>query len=152
MSRASNPLVGLLQDCLGQANFHRKGKTWSFADEEVVQLVNLQKSQWGNQYYINFAIWLNRLGQPPKDLREHQCHIRLRASALLDDDTLLKQALDLENQLDDRTRSEALKSILCGTLMPFAPACRTLDGLREVYREGRLKGMIAKDVRDLLDS
>ena len=152
MSRASNPLVALLQDCLRAANFRRTGKTWSFADDEVVQLVNLQKSQWGNQYYINFAIWLKALGQPPKDLKEHQCHMRLRVSGLVEDDALLKQALDLENQLDDRTRSEALKSILCGTLMPFALACRTVDGLREVYREGRLKGMIAKDVRDLLDS
>src|SRR5215472_12199781 len=130
MSRASNPLVTPMQDCLGQANFRCKGKTWSFANEEVVQLVNLQKSQWGNQYYINFAIWLKALGQPPRDLKEHQCHIRLRDSDLVEDDTLPKQALDLENQLDDRTRSEALKSILRGTLNPFALACRTLEGLR----------------------
>lgn len=57
--------------------FKKKARTWTRETQEAFQLVNLQKSQFGEQVYVNVAVYLKALGEetsPP----EHRCHIRAR--------------------------------------------------------------------------
>ncbi len=60
---------------LKSVGFKKKSDTWHLKHEEITHVVNLQKSSYGKQYYINIAMWLNTMGEnnSPKD---HLCHIR----------------------------------------------------------------------------
>jgi hypothetical protein len=75
------------------------------SSDETSSVFNLQRSQWGQQYYLNCGIWLNRFGFVKKP-REHVCHIRWRVISLLSDDDarLLEGALNIERPIDDAAR------------------------------------------------
>ncbi len=54
-------LVKLLHSILVPKGFTRKGNNWTFDNDELGKKVNLQKSNYGNQYYINYGYIINGL-------------------------------------------------------------------------------------------
>lgn len=57
--------------------FKKKARTWTRETPDAFQVVDLQKSAFGEQVYVNVAVYLKALGDetsPP----EHRCHIRAR--------------------------------------------------------------------------
>lgn len=48
-------LVKLFDNFLKPHGFNRRGNYWRLDDGELIKIINLQKSQWGNQYYINYG-------------------------------------------------------------------------------------------------
>ncbi|CDX38068.1 conserved hypothetical protein [Mesorhizobium sp. SOD10] len=78
---------------------------------ETVCLLNLQKSSWGPQFYLNAAVWFTRLG-PERRPKEYKCHIRWRISSLMEDgqSKAFTQALDLEHSLPDEQRLSMIKN------------------------------------------
>lgn len=135
-----NPLLLALADTLRAAGFARKRpSSWFRSTPDVVQVVNLQKSQWGDQYYVNFAVWLLALGHaelPP----QAQCHVRLRADDIVSSKVELRRLLDLDVQVADRRA--AFARVLADELLPFADEARTLAGLRRLARVKRLKNAL----------
>ena len=90
--------------------FKAQRRTNAFlARSETTSVLNLQRSQWGEQFYFNCGVWLNRFGQQLQP-KEHTCHVRWRVASLLQDDAqqLLEEALDLDTQFEE---PERLKSI-----------------------------------------
>ncbi|PTE06822.1 DUF4304 domain-containing protein [Mesorhizobium helmanticense] len=79
-------------------NFYRE---WP----ETICLLNLQKSSWGPQFYINAAVWFTRLGAERRP-KEYNCHIRWRVNSQMEDDQskAFTQALNLEHPLSDDQR------------------------------------------------
>jgi hypothetical protein len=140
MTQTTNPLHLGLDDVLGPAGFARKGDSWFRKTSDVVEVVNLQKSQYGRQYYLNYALWLRALGEEsfPK---EEKCHIRMRATAMVSSDSVadLGRLLDLESSVADTERRSRFAILLTQELLPFADTCRTVHGLRSLLQAGRLK-------------
>lgn len=59
--------------------YRKRAGTWHRDRERVVSVVNLQKSQWGDDWYLNLGVYLKALGdesRPPENRR----HIRCRAT------------------------------------------------------------------------
>ncbi len=85
-------------------NYYRDGK-------ETICLLNLQKSSWGPQFYINAAVWFTRLG-PDRRPKENNCHIHWRVNSLMQHGTsnLFAQALDLECPMPDNQRLSLIES------------------------------------------
>ncbi|MGX5829368.1 DUF4304 domain-containing protein [Mesorhizobium sp. 43Arga] len=77
---------------------------------ETICLLNLQKSSWGPQFYINAAVWFTRLG-PERRPKEHNCHIRWRVDSQMEDSQskAFTQALNLEHPLPDDHRLSLIK-------------------------------------------
>jgi hypothetical protein len=48
-------LLKIFDNILKPNGFKRKGNYWRLDGDELIKIVNLQKSQWGNQYYINYG-------------------------------------------------------------------------------------------------
>jgi hypothetical protein len=108
----------------------------------VVEVVNLQKSQYGNQYYLNYGLWLCALGEEafPK---EEKCHIRMRASAIVSSEAQLGRLADLESSVADSERRPGFARLITDEFLPFAEGCRTVSGLRSFLQAGRLnKAMV----------
>ena len=138
-TKTKNPLRLALEDTLGSAGFSRKGDSWFRRTDEVVEVVNLQKSQYGHQYYLNYALWLRALGEVNFP-REEKCHIRMRAGSIVSSDAELVRLLNFESGANDLERRSGFASILTSEFLPFAASCRSLRDLQRLYEAGKFTG------------
>ncbi|HLL05766.1 MAG TPA: DUF4304 domain-containing protein [Myxococcaceae bacterium] len=137
---------------LRELGFTGSANTWRKPLPDSLLVINLQKSQYGPQFYLNLGVWLKQLGDvnAPK---EHQCHVRLRATALADDKGVrLGQALDLENStLSQEQRENFIAGFIQQEVLPFMETVGTVQGLGAAITCGKLdKAMVHKQVKDLL--
>lgn len=147
----------LVKEALGaplvEAGFKKKSDSWYWRNDEVVLLVNLQKSQYGDQYYVNCGVALKSLGavEFPK---EHHCHIRFRLTAVVSDEERkgIEPVFDLENDsLSDHQRKDKISRLIRDIALPILNGCSSRDGITEALRSGKLaKAMVHKQVKDLI--
>jgi len=64
------------------AGFSKHSGSWYRDTDDVITVAELQKSQYGLQYYVNIALWLRPLGEA-KTPKEQACHVRSRLSLLV---------------------------------------------------------------------
>jgi hypothetical protein len=119
---------------LRPAGFSKKGDGWYRENDEVLEVFNVQRSQFGGQHYLNYALWLKALGNPAYP-KEHQCHIRLRADTIATNLEAVERLLDIERV--DADRVDALTQFMRGEFIPFAECCRSLDSLRSLAAAGQ---------------
>jgi hypothetical protein len=118
--------------------YRKKGTTWYSETDDCVCVVNLQKSQWGDQYYINLAVFAKILGDK-RDPKEYECHIRGRLGQLegVGD---VDRVLDLENNLYGESQRQArLESILIENAIPFLKSLDSMAGITAAFHEGKLR-------------
>ena len=48
---------------LENAGYVKKGQSWYLDRPNTIIVLNVQKSDWGNMYFLNFGIWIKALGQ-----------------------------------------------------------------------------------------
>ena len=128
----------LIQDAihnvLKEHGFRRKSSTWSREEEESILVVNLQRSLWGEVYYVNLAVWLKALGKL-RQPKEYLCHIRKRLEG-----AKFEQALNCDDLSisQDARRSTIAKAIKARGL-PFLEKCATIKSLRAMLKRGELE-------------
>lgn len=122
------------------AGMLKKSGTWYRTSDDVIQAMNLQKSQYGPSYYINIGWWLRSLGDA-KFPTDNQWHIGTRLESLTTDrDSDIKLLLDLNSGIADDERGQRLRDLLTGELLPVLDQSTSLEGLRLLRRKGGLKG------------
>jgi len=50
-----NPIKAIVKDYMKTAGFRCKRNSWYRQCNDLIQIVNIQKSCWGNQYYVNIG-------------------------------------------------------------------------------------------------
>lgn len=138
----SNVIKQAFTSTVRKAGFKKKGAGWFHETDDAVLVVNLQRSSFGEQYFVNLAVWLKALGGM-KFPKEYDCHIRIRATALDAERQRYweTEVFNLERaEMPDRTRLELIQSFVEKIAVPFLLACGSLSELRRLYREGRLTG------------
>lgn len=147
----SKPIKMALGAPLLEAGFKKKSDNWYLGNDEVVLLVNIQKSQYGNQYYVNCGVSVRALGgiDFPK---EQNCHIRFRLTAILPEEKRkeVEALFDLESELlSDHQRGEEISRLAKNTVLPILQRCSCREGIVEAVRGGVLaKAMVHKQVKD----
>lgn len=108
----------------------RKAGSWYLPGTDAVVVLNLQKSNYGPRYYINFGLWFLGVG-PANDPKVTHCHLQTRVERLVDDSCRpsFERLLDLEIEIPDAQRHEQLLHALEGQLRPFVQVGQTLAGL-----------------------
>jgi len=122
-----------------EAGFEKKSGSWYRRGDEVIAVSNLQKSQYGPQYYFNQGFWLTQVADErfPKELK---CHIRARLGSLLPDaSSTVEQLLDLEHEMPDEQRIDELVTLLNDRLLPLIERGSSVAGLRALLDEGTFK-------------
>lgn len=134
---------------LGAAGYCRKGQSWYLRGPGSIVVVNLQKSPYAEQFYINVGIWLNRFGIVEFPA-ENSCHIQVRLTALFPEDVMmLEKACSLAEATDDDMRS--LADFLQSNAVPFLAECLTEAGVMAHLHAGAFKsGFVHRTVRDLV--
>jgi hypothetical protein len=127
-------------DQFGQeAGFEKKSGSWYRRSDEVISVSNLQKSQYGQQYYFNQAFWLRQFGDE-RSPKENKCHIRARLGSLLPDQSdAIAQLLDLDYQMPDEQRIEQLVGVMRERLLPLIERGGSVAGLRALLDDGVFK-------------
>ena len=70
-------LVESMKPVFKEHGFKKTNLTWRKETSETILVFNIQKSQWGPEFYINLGIYLKALGvekKPP----EYHCHVQSR--------------------------------------------------------------------------
>lgn len=134
-----NVLQTTFDEFAKEAGFTKRSGAWCRHQHESVAVIELQKSQYGPQYFVNVALWLLELGdvQCPK---EHACHLRTRLTRLLPErKDELNALLDLDDaSMTESHRRESLEQLLRDRLLPLLDTCSTLDGIRSLKSTGVL--------------
>jgi hypothetical protein len=82
MENKGHLLVRALNEALQAHRFHRTKRTWHLACEETVLAIDLQKSNWGTEFFINLGILIRVLSGNPKP-RTNECHVVERLDRLV---------------------------------------------------------------------
>lgn len=132
--------------------FQKKDSNWRRAGEGVVVLVNLQKSAWGEDWYINCGFWISMFGDNPSPL-ENKCHVRIRSASLPGVDTYrLEHVLSSQVLCSEEERRDCLKDHIENELLPFLVRASTLDGLLEMVRQGLFRrAFVHRKVQELIE-
>jgi Domain of unknown function (DUF4304) len=124
----------------------KKSGSWYLRGTETIVVLNLQKSQYGLQYYVNVGVWLRALGEneAPKGT---DCQIQTRLEGLVpaELENRLTELLNLDYDLDEVGRQQALLRLLRDHLFPLIVASSTLESLqagagRELVRKSLVTG------------
>jgi hypothetical protein len=97
-------------DCvLKPRGFVKRGSSWFRAYHEAIVVIDLQKSEYGGQYYTNLGVSLRSLNADSFP-REEQCHVRVRLERVLAAPVSITEALNLEDaSLTDLTRRKLIQ-------------------------------------------
>jgi hypothetical protein len=101
-------IVGLLNEALIPIHFKRKGNNWLDNHGEIVKIVNLQKSNFGNYFYVNYGFLLKNV--PLNGLKDH---IGFRLASI--DPAIRKRLndlLDLDSNISNDERYAELKEFI----------------------------------------
>ncbi|MBC8643230.1 DUF4304 domain-containing protein [Flavobacterium lindanitolerans] len=106
-------LERILSEILKPADFKKKGSYWTLNNNEITKIIDLQKSQYSNRFYINYGYIINAI--PLGNLKRH-IYNRLGASNKSTNEEIINM-LDLEYQIIDSEREIRLKDLLYENLM-----------------------------------
>lgn len=127
-------LIGDLDFELNLAGFKKKSKTWYYDEEEVIKVVNLQKSNHSNLFYVNISVFLKGIDSGKQYPKEQECHIRTRLnSSFVDLNQDYNYLFDLEN-LDlnkDQFKNE-IKLCVKRNILPQLEAIKSKEGIEKI--------------------
>lgn len=124
-------LANTLNDVLAPAGFKKKGNYWIINGNEITKMVNLQKSQFNNVFYINYGYIINSI-----PLDNLMMHIFKRLSSKdANENNKIEELLNLANNLSDELRINKLKQVLNNMLIKEVVSVnKELDVLEEIKK------------------
>lgn len=101
-------LVKFLDATLLHIGFKRKGNNWVINGEEINRIINLQKSQYSNSFYINYGYIINRL--PLNGFVKH-INNRLSSNDSIESSRIV-ELLDLDSEISASERFAELEELI----------------------------------------
>jgi hypothetical protein len=135
-------LESIFHSILSDRGFTKKTGSWYRKTAEALLIVNLQKSSFGNQYYLNLACVPLALSLPDEPYpKENKCPIRIRlSSAFPEKKAEIESLLDLECMaLADAERREKIQMLVEDMLLPFMSQMETKDALISAFNAGKFR-------------
>lgn len=131
-------LASILSEILVPIGFKKKGNYWVVNGAEITKMVNLQKSQFSNSFYINYGYILNAI-----PLNGLTMHIFGGLGSLdSNENTRIKELLNLENNISDEERASDLKKFLLEKLVHKINLVNTeADVLEELKKQPHLNNV-----------
>lgn len=81
-TKINNVLKSKISNALKIENFSGKGLRWYWQNDQIIHLIELQRSTWSESYYINIGAYSLALGSN-KSPKWNECHASARLSAFL---------------------------------------------------------------------
>lgn len=103
-----------VKDMLTPHGFVFKRNSWYRASDDLIQIINFQKSQFSNRFYMNLGIDV-RTGQELIYKPEYLFSVRLRVDMIVSD-KLLIDALDFEKECSEINRNEKMEALILNSI------------------------------------
>lgn len=103
---------------LKEHHFIRKGSTWYYDEPETILIINFQR-EFGEQYFINAAVWIKGLGPDVAFPKENHSQIRARLSTLSRKYPDSADFLNIRKRVSTKVRRQEIESALTKTVIPF---------------------------------
>jgi len=115
--------------------FQKKGQSWYLHGPDCIVVLNLQKDEFSDLYYVNFGVWLLAFGDvqyPP----ENQCHIGARLEELFPNQREL--IIDSCTIGPQNTELPDFIEFIHSDVVPLSQRCLTLEGLKAQVESERI--------------
>lgn len=132
VNTSKTKLESVLAPLLKAAGYRKRRLTWHPDWPDAITVFNVQKSQWGDQFYLNFGIYLKALGNE-KTPPEYACHVRARMEELMSDMSdwrRLCELLDYDKPFDDAIRLGEIADLVKQWGLPWLEKHAQLEALR----------------------
>ena len=140
------PLESAVAPGMKALGFRKKARNWWRTSDYAVQVLSLQKSQFGEQLYVNVAVYLSQLGNelsPP----HNRCQIQARLETVVDS----KYWNEIAAAQTETSPSPALIEAVLKGGVAWLDQLSTPTGIRTYLREGgERKGLVFASVRKLV--
>ncbi len=128
-------LERIINECVKPKKFRKKATNWYFDTDDCVEMINLQKDDFGGRFYINLGVMVKNLDQTPEP-KEYKCHVRIRLDRLVDDRDRIMRALNLEDaSMTGDERFAAVSEAINTHALPFLSSMGTVDGIKKILTE-----------------
>ena len=149
-------VVPIFKTQLKRLNFTKTRTTWHRTLDDVIHVVMLKKSGYGEYYDLNTSLFLRALDNDKQFPAENHCHLRARVEkAFPDEGDRVMRALVLDYpRFREEESIEILESFLSGTYARFVDAHLDLAAIRRAYNNKELdrfmtvaiaRGLLEKD-------
>lgn len=105
-------LVKFLDEIFAPLGFKRKGNNWVINSEELCKLINLQKSNYGNAFYVNYGYIIKGLELTTTTHVENRL-----ASTDKEEQKRITNLLDLEMEMPEDVRLKDLKKFITNKIV-----------------------------------
>lgn len=102
-----NNLIGYLNEIFSPLGFIRKGNEWTSDKNELIKVINLQKSNYGNLFYINYGFIIKGL-----ELTTIAHVLNRLAGTERSEQETISSLLNLDDPIPDEDRVRLLKKVL----------------------------------------
>lgn len=135
-------LVEIINSVVSERGFRKKGQSWYLKVNDVLQIVNLQKSQYGNQFYINFGVFLGKAEIEDK-VKSNACHVQFRFNSVasVSENEKASLALDLDSSMSFEDRLQIISVLIEKSLALFSEF-NSKAGLREKLKEEKNRSVL----------
>lgn len=132
----------LFTSILAPHGFRKKGGAWYRESRGVLQGVDLQKSSYGEQFFVNLFFVPEGIaveGMPTP--KEHKCPIRIRlTSAMPERRKDIEELFDLEQpNLSESQRISGIQKVISRMLIDFLDPLQSNGGLKLAIEENTFK-------------
>ena len=118
-------LVNILNQILSPIGFKKKGNYWLINGAVITKMINLQKSDYSDAFYINYGYILNSI-----PLGNLMMHVYNRMTSVdVEEKNRIEFLLNLETTISDEERTNAVKEMLQSTLIAKVQAVNTEEDL-----------------------
>lgn len=124
-------LIKFLDDIFISIGFKRKGNNWVINGKEINKIINLQKSQYSNAYYLNYGYIINSLplngfvNHVDNRLGSKDKEIQIRITNLL----------NLENDIDVISRFSELGKFINETIVIEMESVQSENDILKILKE-----------------
>jgi hypothetical protein len=100
--------VKYLDDLFKAYSFKKKGTQWSFSNDDIIKIIKLSKSRYGNYYYIDYGFIIKSL-----ELDDLVMHVSHGLGSLDDkENARIMELLDFDTSIADEDRKKELKNFI----------------------------------------
>ncbi|CUA81344.1 Domain of unknown function (DUF4304) [Anoxybacillus suryakundensis] len=100
--------IKYLDDLFKSHSFKKRGNQWSFSNDEIIKIIRLSKSRYGNFYYIYYGFIIKNL-----ELGRSMMHVSHGLGSLDDkENARIMELLDFDLSIPDEDRKNELKKFI----------------------------------------
>jgi hypothetical protein len=133
-------LAKSVSECFSSLSAVKKASSWYIRGDDNLAVINVQKSQWRIQYYINMSIFLGMGPAKSQFPPYYQGDIRIRLDQILSEPQRLQiqRALDFDTYIDENERSTTIKNAVNDSGLPMIRSMLKYDDVLKLKKSGLL--------------